>query len=175
MKRDICLLLVEKIIMDFFLRCFMPNQQSWMFRWIFSVLCHHWLVRICWRKYVSLSLIVTHSSQFNNVPMTEYRDIKPILTSWMASWMKGTCETRQEYKFLLYLITKYLKPSPVNGDYGIFFSRSFLMFIHKHVIQQEEWYTFYNRTNLHHNKEYSSTPLEGMNNAIKHFSSSTHP
>ena len=89
--------------------------------------------------------------------------------------MKGICETRQEYKFSLYLITKYLKSSPTIGNYRRIFSRSALMFIHKHVIQQEEWYAFYNRTNLHHNKENSNTVLEGMNNAIKHFSSSIHP
>ena len=52
---------------------------------------------------------------------------------------------------------------------------SVLMSISKHVFQQEEWYAFYNRTNICHNEEYSNTPLEGTNNAIKHSSSSTHP
>ena len=88
--------------------------------------------------------------------------------------MKGGCETRQEYKFSLYLITKYLKSSPIIGKYGIFFSMSVLMFIRKHVIQQEEWYAFYNLTNICYNEEYSNTPLEGTNNAIKHSSKSTH-
>ena len=49
------------------------------------------------------------------------------------------------------------------------------MFIRKHVIQQEEWYVFHNRSTLRHNEEYSNTLLEGTNNAIKHSSSSTHP
>ena len=53
----------------------------------------------------------------------------------MTSWMKGTCETRQEYKFSLYLITKYLKSAPIFNKYGTFFSMSALMFIRKHAIQ----------------------------------------
>ena len=128
----------------------MPNQQSWMFRWIFSVVmpsliskkllekvciiisdgdsqfftqidnairpyfknakrirCGWHLIHKGWERHVDNAL------QFNNVSMTEYRDIKQILTSWMTSWMKGTCETKQEYKFSLYLITKYLKSSPI--------------------------------------------------------------
>ena len=93
----------------------------------------------------------------------------------MTSWMKGTCETRQEYKFSLYLITKYLKSAPIINKYGTFFSMSVLMFICKHVIQQVEWYAFYNRKEIRRNEEYSNTPLEGTNNAIKHSSSSTHP
>ena len=52
---------------------------------------------------------------------------------------------------------------------------SVLMFIRKHITQQEEWYAFYNRSDLCHNEEYSNTPLEGTNSAIKHSSSSTHP
>ena len=52
---------------------------------------------------------------------------------------------------------------------------SVLIFTRKHVIQQEEWYAFYNRTTLHHNEEYSNIPLEGTNNAIKYSSSSSHP
>ena len=107
--------------------------------------------------------------------MTEYRDIKQTLTSWMTSWMKSSCETRQEYKFSLYLITKYLKSSPIIGKYGTFFSMSVLLFIRKHVIQQQEWYTFYYHCHICHNEEYSITPLEGTNNAIKHSSSSIHP
>ena len=50
-----------------------------------------------------------------------------------------------------------------------------LIFIRKHVMQQEEWYVFYNRRHLRHNEEYSNTPLEGTNNTIKHSASSTHP
>ena len=93
--------------------------------------------------------------------MTECRDNKKVLTSWMASWMKGSCETRQEYKFSLYLISKYLKSSPIVTKYGTFLSMSVLMFIHEHVFRQEEWYAFYERGNLHHNEEYNKTPLEG--------------
>ena len=55
------------------------------------------------------------------------------------------------------------------------FSILVLMFIRKHVIQQEELYGFYNWTDLSHNEEYSNAPLEETNNAIKHSSSSTHP
>ena len=106
---------------------------------------------------------------------TKYRDSKQTLTSWMTSLMKGAYETRQEYKFSLYVITKYLKLSPIIGKYGKIFCMSVLMFICKHIIQQEEWYAFYNCTNIHHNEEYSNAPLEGTNNTIKHSSSSTHP
>ena len=51
---------------------------------------------------------------------------------------------------------------------------SVLLFIRKHIIQQEEWYEFYNHKDIHHNEEYSNTLLEGTNNVIKHSSSSTH-
>ena len=124
--------------MFIFLRWIMPNEQSWMFRWIFSVVmpslitkkllemvciiisdgdsqfftqidntsrpyfknarwirCGWYLIHKGWDWHVDNAL------QFNNVSMTEYRDIKQILTSWMTSWMKGTCETRQEFKFSL--------------------------------------------------------------------------
>ena len=69
--------------------------------------CDWHLVNTGWERHVD------NASQFNNVSMTEYRDIKQILTSWMTSWKKGTCETKQEYKFSLYLITKYLKSTPI--------------------------------------------------------------
>ena len=131
--------------------------------------CGWYLIHKGWEWHVD------NASQFNNVSMTEYWDIKQTLTSWMVSWMKGVCETRQEYKFSLYLITKYLKSSPIIHKYGTLFSMSVLMFIRKHVIQQEEWYAFYNHKDLHHNEEFSNTPLEGTNNAIKHSSSSTYP
>ena len=107
--------------------------------------------------------------------MTEYRGIKQILTTWMTSWMKSSCETVQEYKFSLYPLAKYIKSTPIINKYGTFFSMLVLMFIHKHVIQQDEWYVFYNRSTLRHNEEYSNALLEGTNNAIKHSSSSTHP
>ena len=130
----------------------MPNQQSWMSRWIFSVVmpslikkkmlekvciiisdgdsqffsqidnaispyfknvkrvrCGWHLIHKGWERHVDTA------SQFDNVSTTEYRDIKQTLTSWMTSWMKVTCETRQEYKFSLYLITKYLKSSHIIG------------------------------------------------------------
>ena len=50
-----------------------------------------------------------------------------------------------------------------------------LMFVRKHIIPYEEWYTFYKHKDVPYNEEYSNSPLEGTNNAIKHFSSSTHP
>ena len=96
--------------------------------------------------------------------MIEYKDIKQILTSWMTPWMKDFCGSIQEHKFSLYLMIKYLKLGPIISKHGTFFSIPVLMFIHKHIIQQEEWYVFYNQSHLKYNKEYSNTTLEGTNN-----------
>ena len=171
--------LINKKLLEKVLRIIISDGDSQFFSQIDNAIrpyfknakrvhCGWHLIHKGWEQHIN------NASQFNNFSMTEYRDIKQTLTSWVTSWMKGTCETRQEYKFSLYLITKYLKSSPIFGKYRTFFSMSVLMFICKHAIQQEEWYVFYNCTNIGHNEEYSSTPLEGTNNAIKHSSSSTH-
>ena len=56
-----------------------------------------WLIHKGWKYHDD------NASQFKNVSITEYWDIKWMLTSWMISCMKGSYETRQEYKFSLYL------------------------------------------------------------------------
>ncbi len=50
---------------------------------------------------------------------------------------------------------------------------SVLMIVRKYIIQNEEWYVFYKHKDVRNNEEYSITPLDGTNNAIKHSSSST--
>ena len=86
----------------------------------------------------------------------------------MTSWMKVPYKTRQYYTFLLCLITLYLKSTPIIQKYGIFFSVSIFIFIfiRKNIVQEEEWYVFYDRTYLLHNVQYSNTPLKGTDNAI---------
>ena len=63
------------------------------FKNITRVRCRWYLIYKGWERHVDSASI------FKNISMTEYKDIKQKLTSWITSWMKGSCETLLEYKF----------------------------------------------------------------------------
>ena len=188
----------------------MPNQQSWMFRWVFSVVfprlipkhvlskvrivitdgdpqeysqvdnaiesvfpnakrvqCGWHIVYKGFEKYIDMT--------FPDIPTTIINDHKKIIQNWMYSWMKRTCWTYLEYKYSRYLFMKYIFLSQVVNLFGLAFLNNVAMFVRKHVLLHEKYFLYCQRSQIRHYGEYSNTPLEGTNFALKHSSISTHP
>ena len=153
------------------LRAFIPNEQSWVFHWIFSVVFPRMfnlntLNRIkliisdgdnqetrqiddcrarCGWHIVEMGW-TKHILGANCFPPNEanyYNSICSHIKAWIYSWMKPDCETQQEYEISKALLIQFVQSQPIKDRLGDLFAKSFLLFFRKHIEILEGHFLFY--------------------------------
>ena len=185
------------------LRAFLPNEQNWVFRWVFSVVlprmfghsvlsriqtiisdgdsqefgqidnairkylphlfrtrCGWHIIEKGWQRKMIDSKCFPKKSEF-------YDKVAHQIKSWMYSWMKDSCESKEEYEYSKSLLIKYVQSDYIKKNLGELFIDSFLLFFRQNIEPLEAFYVFYLRKDLRHYGEYSNSIHEGTNRGLK--------
>ena len=97
------------------------------------------------------------------------------LKKWIYSWMKHSCETREEYLVSKLIFTNFLNWKQIKSKLGISFIENVENFVTKHIEPHEAYFCFYSRLNLRHFKEYTNSIHEGTNRGLKYNSTPVGP
>ena len=97
------------------------------------------------------------------------------LNKWMYSWMKSSCETREEYLVSKLMFKKFLNSKPIKTKLGTTFIQNVESFVTKHIEPHETYFCFYLRLNLRSFEEYTNSIHEGTNRGLKYNSAPVGP
>ena len=196
------------------LRAFLPNQKTWMFRWLFSlVLANSFTREVLSRVRVmitdgdsqetsQLDVAISENEFFSKVHrvrcgyhlnkknwekngptithLTETEQINcslqtKIISDWIYSWMKQTCETELQYLASKYLLLSYLENEEIISDCGTQFIDKVKRMIRENIEPNERFYVFYRRKYTRHFGEYSNSAHEGTNHGLKYAADGVKP
>ena len=195
------------------MRAFLPNEKTWIFRWLFSIVIPFSFpkstldrVRVIItdgdsQEYTQLdNAIKLHLNQVHrlrcgyhlnkktwekNGPAYEnYKDLQrknkcslqsKIISDWIYSWMKPTCETQLQYLASKYFLMMYLEQDWMIEDCGLEFTEQVKSMIRDYIEPHEEFYVFYKRIDVRHFSEYSNSAHEGTNHGLKYAADGVKP
>ena len=114
-------------------------------------------------------------SKFQNKSWEKCNKSELILKRWMYSWMKSSCETREEYLVSKLLFKKFLNSKQIKTKLGTTFIQNVENFVTKHIEPHETYFCFYLRLNLRSFEEYTNSIHEGTNRGLKYNSAPVGP
>ena len=194
------------------LRAFLPNQKTWIFRWLFSIVLSNSFHRDTMSR--CNAMITDGDSQETSQLDIAIREFFPnaerircgyhlnkknwekngpkymhypenqknscslqssIISDWIYSWMKKTCETRLQYLSSKFLLLEYLDQENIIEDCGIDFINGVKRMIRNNIEPIEENYVYYKRKHIRHFGEYSNSAHEGTNHGLKHCADAVNP
>ena len=131
--------------------------------------CAFHIVRMGWKRVIPCkkSIPKQHHILYDNVCKH--------LKTWIYSWMKCSCETKEEYEVSKHMFFKFLNTKQIRLTLGITFVNAVEDFIRKNVEVHEKHYAFYLRKHKRHFDETSNSLHEGTNNQIRHSAASINP
>ena len=98
-----------------------------------------------------------------------------IISNWIYSWFKPSCETRLQYLASKFLLLHYLEQDHIIEDCGIDFINGVKKMIHENIEPNEADYVYYLRKKVCHFAEYSNSAHEGTYHGLKYSSDAINP
>ena len=129
---------------------------------MFCQKCGWHLVRKGWQNRV------LGVSSFSEEHRGLYYKVVKQLKGWIYSWMRLSCESREEYECSFKVFKKFAESQEIKDKITELFSKSVLLFLKNNVQTQETHYLMYRKTFRRNYEEYSNSIHEGTNCGIKY-------